>query len=158
MTVNAILVSEDGTPIHFEEAWRPTSKVLGNEVLLATITGAQAHGTFTSANRSTAGTTILTSPNTNGSLILTDLIIGTDKVNNATVTVQVTDGSQTEPIFATNVTDAPANVAISFAGRWQGWKDARVELVTTNTVDATVSLGYVKAPIGLDYVEWDARR
>jgi hypothetical protein len=144
--------------LHIEEAYKPTVEVTGEEVTPVIMTGAQAHGTFTSGSRSSGGTTVLVSPKADGSLILTDLVLGTDKVNGATVTIQVTDGSQTEIVFATNVTDAPANLAIGFAGRWQGWKDARVELVTTGTVDATVSLGYIKVPGGLPYQEWDSLR
>ncbi len=144
--------------LHIEEAYKPTVEVTGEEVTPVIMTGAQAHGTFKSASRSSAGTTILATPKANGALILTDLILGTDKVNASTVAVRVTDGSQTETIFSTNLTDAPANLAIGFAGRWQGWRDARVELVTTGNVSATVSIGYIKVPVGYPYEEWDSLR
>ncbi len=130
----------------------------GDEIYLVTAGFLQTHGTFKSASRSTAGTTIITSPNGNGSLILSDLIIGTDKVNGASVTVRLTDGTNTINIFSTVVTDAPANLALSMAGRWQGWRDARIELVTVGTVAATVSVGYVKVPVSSPYSEWDSYR
>ena len=137
---------------------QPTTEVRGDEVVLTVANSNQAHGAFAAANRSSAGTTIITAPNDEGSLILTDLIVGADRVNGATVTVQFTDGTDTVVIYATDVTDAPANIGVSFGGRWQGWKDARVELVTVNAVNATVSLGYIKVPQGLPYAEWDSRR
>lgn len=157
--LNVVLIDPlSKTPLHAETIYTPTVAVRGDEVLPVYMTGAQAHGTFTSATRTSAGTTILTSPNLTGSLILTDMVLGTDKVNASTVSVNVTDGVRTEKVFSTNLTDAPANVAIAFVGRWQGWQDARVELVTTGNVTATVSIGYIKVPQGSPYAQWNSLR
>ena len=157
--INTVLIDpKTKKTIHAERTLKPTVQVTGEEVYLVTSNAPQAHGTFASTSRSATGTSIITSPNADGSLILTDLIIGTDKVNGATVTVQYTDGTNTVVIFATTVTDAPANIGLSFTGRWQGWKDARVELVTVGAVEATVSLGYMKVPNGLPFTEWDSYR
>lgn len=157
--LNVSLVSPNTkTALHTEEVYRPTIKIRGDEVFPVVMSGAQAHGAFNSASRSSAGTTVLAVPKADGSLILTDLILGTDKVNASTVSVNITDGVQTESIFATNLTDAPANIAIGFAGRWQGWRNAWVEFVTTGNVSATVSIGYMKLPTGFPYEEWDRLR
>ena len=117
-------------------------------------------GSFKSATRASAGTTIITQPNGNGAIILTDMIFSSDKVNGATVTVQFTDGANTVVIFAMDVTDAAAVGAIGFQGHWQGWQAARLDLVTTGAVTATVAVGYYKVTEAeaLTYAEWDARR
>jgi len=127
---------------------------------LAVARTAETQGVFKSTNRTTTGTSIITAPDSGGAIVLTDLLISTDKVNNATVVVRFTDGTNTIEIFSANVTDAPVNLSIPFAGNWKGWKNARLELVTVNTVDVTVAVGYYK--IGNEfadgYTEWDAKR
>lgn len=119
---------------------------------------ANLRGTFKSTSRTSAGTSIITSPALGKSIVLTDLIVGTDKVNGATITVQFTDGTDTIEIYSGNATDAPINVAIAFAGNWAGWKDARVEMVTTNALKATVAVGYYKLDTGQTYEVWDSFR
>lgn len=115
-------------------------------------------GRFKSSTRSSAGTTTVTSPDQGGSIILTDLIISTDKVNGATITVQFTDGTNTVSIFDGVATDAPINLALSFGGRWQGWRDARIDMVTAGALNATVAIGYYKYKDSLVYAEWDSLR
>lgn len=138
--------------------WKDNSPPdLLDEVLL-TADPRSTYGYFTSVNRTSAGTSIVTSPASDGSMMITDLIISSDRKNSASVTVQFTDGIETVTIFSSDVTDAPANIALSMAGRWQGWRNARVEVVTVGTVNATVALGYTKVPFGLIYAEWDANR
>ena len=45
-----------------------------------------------------------------------------------------TDGVETINIIVADSTNAPINLAIPFAGRWQGWRDARIDLITVNAV------------------------
>ena len=47
---------------------------------------------------------------------------------------------------------------MNFNGLWRGWKDARLEMVTTGTFASTVSLGYIKVATSLPFAEWDALR
>jgi len=115
-------------------------------------------GTFKSVEYSGAGTTTLVTPVTSGSLVLTDLIFSANKVNNGTVEIRFTDGTDNAVIVKPDVTDAPATFVINFGGRWQGWKDARIDVIVTNNVSGSISLGYVKAPTGLAFTEWDAQR
>ena len=119
---------------------------------------AGVHGTFTSQTRTGAGTSTLTTPVTGGSLILTDLLISGEKQAGSSVEVRFTDGSATETIFLISQVDVPAQVAIPFAGRFQGWRNARVDMITAGTADATVTIGYTKLPVGLVFAEWDALR
>jgi hypothetical protein len=117
-------------------------------------------GRFKSASRSTTGTSIVCEPIPRSSLLLTDLIVTTDRVALSTVTVRFTDGVNTENIITANTNDAPINFAIAFNGRWQGWKDARVELVTVNNVTVTAACGYMKMGVNhtLEYAEWTSER
>jgi len=125
-------------------------------------TNASQHGVFRAVTRSSAGTTIIAQPKAmNDSIILTDLMFTTDKVNGATATVRFTDGTNTINIIAADVTDAPCNIGIGFSGHWHGWGGARLELVTTGVVVATAALGYMR--LGPDqtnqsYAEWNALR
>lgn len=117
------------------------------------------HGVFKSATRTTAGTTIIVAPDTGGSIVLTDLIISTDKTNGTTTTIQFTDGSQTITLFSGDSTNNSINLAISFGGRWEGWMDSRLELVTAGgNVTATASVGYFKLSEGKQFSVWDKLR
>lgn len=118
-----------------------------------------AAGVFKAATRESAGTTIIVQPAGGGSVSLHDILISAEKKNAGELTLQFTDGTQTEVIFAPIVTDAPVNVGLSIKGQWRGWKDARVELVTAGaTFKTTVTLGYAKLSDGLEFSEWDAKR
>lgn len=121
-------------------------------------TMAEHHSTFKSVNRASAGTTIITSPDTGGSVQVYDLLVSADKVNAATATIRFTDGSNTINMMTITTTDAPANFAVPLRGRWQGWKDARLELVTVNGVDCTVAVSYMKVDESLGFTEWDSFR
>jgi len=146
--------------LHVEEQWNQTKGVTGNEVIPVYMTTAVAHGTFTAAQATGTGTTIVAAPNDEGSLMLTDIFLSSNKVNNAVITLQFNDGTTAIPIVTPTITDAPANFAASLGGRWQGWKDARVELVVTGGTghNITASVGYIKMPTGLPYTEWDSLR
>lgn len=130
-----------------------------NPVLLTSTYGA-AEGVFRAVTRAAAGTSTLAAPDGDGAIVLTDLIITTDKVNAATVTIQWTDGVNTIVIVSARVNDAPCNLAIPFAGKWMGWSGARLDVVTVAGVNTTVSAGYFKVPgdKALAYAAWDAKR
>jgi hypothetical protein len=142
-----------------------TSKVLhtyegiDGEPVLVTSTHAQHYGKFKAAQRTSAGTTVIVTPNGKDTLCLTDLILTTDKVNGS-VTIQFTDGVNTVIIVAANTADAPCNIAIPLQGNWTGWQGSRIEMVTVGSVLATVSLGYYKIPAdkALPFAAWDALR
>jgi len=128
-------------------------------ILTVTTYGA-VNGSFNTATRSGAGTTTVVEAYSNDAIVITDLILTTDKVNGATATVQITDGVNTIVLISADLTDAPCNIAISFAGHWEGWQGAYIDLVTTGAVTATLALGYFRIPWNrsLIYEAWDARR
>jgi len=150
-----VLCDDNSRPIHTDELQNGQE---GSVKVLTTGTLHGAHGTFKAAQRSSAGTTILTNPANGGSLHLTDLILTTDKTNASNVTLQFTDDTETIIIAVGDSTNAPVNLAVAFNGRVQGWKDARLEMVTTGGVSATCMVGYHKMSKGIAFSEWDSRR
>lgn len=140
----------NGKALHIDESDGRQLLVVTNENFI--------HGTFRSVTHTGAATTIITEPLGDGAIALTDLIVSTDKVNLSVVTVRFTDGVETIPIFQGFATDAPINFAISFNGRWDGWKNARVEMETTLALKATVAVGYYRLERGDQFSVWDARR
>ena len=128
--------------------------------VLITQTHAQVAGVFKSKTLTAAGTVIVAEPDSEGCIVLTDLILTSDKTANSAITVQFTCGTYTIPIVEADITDAPCNIATSFAGYWRGWKDARLELVITGGAapTATLAVGYFKLSDSLLYNDWDSRR
>jgi len=127
---------------------------------LVTCSPCHIKGAFKSVSRTTAGTSIITSPITDGSLYLTDLVISSEKKAGNVITIQFTDDTETISILDADATDAPVVFSVSFQGKWQGWKNARLEVVTTVDANITVACGYIKVPIELTetYTEWNANR
>ena len=128
------------------------------EPVLVTENLHRIHGTFAAQSRSTGGTTILAAPEIDQEIVLTDLIVSTDRVASSTLVIHWTDDAETIVIYSGNANDAPINFAIAFAGRWAGWKNARIEMVTNNTLKANIAVGYYKLPEGLTFAQWDAIR
>jgi hypothetical protein len=113
---------------------------------------------FKSSTRTSAGTTTITSPKNDGALLLTDMIISTDKVANSQLTVLFDDGTYNIPIYDGYANDAPINLALGFHGGWTGWKDASLKMTTVAVIKATVAVGYMKIPKSREYEEWNALR
>ena len=76
--------------------------------------------------------------------------------------MRFTDGTDTVIIFTAIVTDSPVNLAFSPAGRWRGWRNARMEVVSVgNNIDGSVSMGYyfIRGTAGvLSFTDWDEQR
>lgn len=131
--------------------------VYGNPTL-ATIDCYMSKTRFKSETRTGAGTSTITSPQTEGALLLTDLIISTDRVANSKLTIFFDDGTRQVNIYDGYANDAPINIALCFHGGWTGWKDASMKMTTVAVIKATVAVGYIKTPTGIEYDVWDAMR
>ena len=119
---------------------------------------AESYGTFKVFSTSSAGTYSFVLPRSKGSLILTDFLFSAERQGSGAVEVLFTDDTNTASIYKAFCNDAPQTVAISFKGRFEGWRDARIDVVVVQNTDMTLTLGYVKTDTGLAYSEWDARR
>jgi hypothetical protein len=154
----SIIDPEDGTSLELERYWQGHHPISKDERFLSVTTPTSAHSTFRSLERSTAGTDIIVAPNDNGSLVLSDIIVTTEKQTAGTVTVQYNDGTNSELIFKAFAKDGPISISTALTGRVQGWRDAWIEWVNVGDTDSTILLTYVKVPEGLPYAEWDAFR
>jgi hypothetical protein len=150
----------DGAAVKVEKPYDSGRTLNIDARTLLTIDPHKAYGTFKSANITSATTTVITTPPSNGSLILTDLVVSADKVNNTTLTLQFNDGSNTALIASPDTVNDAVNFAWSPSGRIQGWRDSRIEVITggAGVPDVTVTCGYVRLSEGLNYAEWDALR
>lgn len=151
---------KNGEALHAHDPYSEFGRTEKGVRLLVTINPYQSHGTFKSANITTATTTIITTPTSAGSIILTDLVVSADKVNSTTLAIQFNDGSNTALIASPDTTNDAVNFSWSPSGRIQGWKDARIEAITGGggTPDVTVTCGYMQIAEGLDFAEWDDLR
>ena len=149
---------ETGGQAHVQDSFSQELRPQNGGKALTVITPQAVFGQFIAANRTSAGTTTVLAPAIAGSLVVTDLIISADKVNSGSVILQFTDGTETVVLYKGITTDAPINIALAVAGRFRGWEDARIELVTTGAVDASITLGYLSLTQSLTYSVWNAAR
>lgn len=128
--------------------------------ILISQTHAQVEGRFRSKTLTAPGTIIVAEPDIDGCIVLTDLILTSDKTQSSSITVQFTDDVETIVLAEADMTDAPVNIATSFAGYWRGWRNARLELVVTGGIDptATLAAGYFKLHDSMLFGEWDSLR
>lgn len=127
--------------------------------VLTTISTDKLYSNFKSAVRTTAGTTVVVQPRSGEAISLTDILISAQKAA-GNLLIQFTDGVYTVVLFGIALTDAPASFGVPLAGKWMGWRDARIEMVTDAVFGALVAVGYtrVKSNSTLSYAEWNAKR
>lgn len=113
---------------------------------------------FKSETRTSAGTSTIASSVTDGAMLLTDMIVSTDRVASSQLTIFFDCGAHQVSIYDGYANDAPIDFAIGFTGGWTGWKDAALKMTTVSAIKATVAIGYIKIPSGVEYEVWDAMR
>lgn len=152
MTLNAVLID-----VKTGESIEVIDDIFGHPNLAVT-DHYPSHTRFRSSTRTGAGTTTIAEPIVDGSIMLTDMIISTDRVANSRLTIFFDDGTRQINIYDGYSNDAPINFAIGFHGGWTGWANAKLKMTTVAAIKATVAVGYIKIPKGLNYTEWDALR
>jgi len=148
------LGDKEGNPVNFE----PYKLADETKYAISTSTTPQIFGAFKTSSTSVAGTTTVASAPSGGSLVLTDLILSAEKKNGASVTLRITDGTNTETVVSANLTDSAVFFAHSFVGKWEGWQNARLEVVVVGNAVVSVAVGYYKIQTGKAYSEWNALR
>ena len=129
-----------------------------HEIVPVFTTGPQRHGVFKAVTATTQTTTEIAAPLAGGAIIVTDLIITTNKQAGGILTLRFSDGSNNINLGVFPV-DIAVNQSLALVGLFRGWVDADLQMVTSGaTFDATVTAGYMKAPNGLPFDEWDALR
>ena len=158
MIKTSLVDPTDGVAIETEKFWQGPHELHVDARSILTTEAYKSHGVFKTVTFTAATSVALVTPNTNGSLILTDLIVNGDKTNGGIIGVKFTDDTTEDTIIGISTTDAPVAIAIAFSGRFQGWQDARVHVTITGNIKGSVVLGYIKVPNGLPYNEWDELR
>ena len=133
-------------------------KITGGNIGLVTTNVGGVFGTFKAATRTTTGTTTIATPDPLGSIIVTWIAVSGEKQAGSSVEVRFTDGTNDVTLVLISQVDAPPNLAIPLPSRVQGWRDAKIDMITSGAGDATVSIGYIKIPEGIPFAEWDALR
>ena len=158
MIRTALVDPTDGTAIETEQFWRGPHSLHADARSILVADAYRSHGVFKAVTFTPTTTVALGTPDIDGSLILTDLIMTGDKVNGGTMLVKFTDDTFDDVLINISTTDAPVAIALAFAGRFQGWANSRVDVIITGNIKGSVVLGYIKAPNGLPYSEWDQLR
>ena len=154
MAIEMVPVLPDGEILH-----HVPSQFLPEHRVRVTTTGPQRHGVFKSVTATTQTTTEITLPAAGGAIVITDLLITTNKQAGGIATLRFSDSVPNTVNIAVFPVDLAVNQSIAFVGLFRGWRDAKLELVTSGaTFDATVTAGYMKVPDGLEFAEWDALR
>ena len=151
------LATEEGNILHAHLVEIDSAEHVKHKSL-SVITPSEMHGLFKTVTGTTAATTTVTSPNNKGALVLTDLIVGGERKQFGTLELRYTDDITTETIYKGSLNDAPVNLAISFKGRFYGWQNARLEIVTVTDFIYSIACGYYKVKNGLPFDDWNSRR
>ena len=138
--------------------WETYKNPLGTEEILITEDYVTAFSTFRSVTRTTGGTTAVVTPAGGGSIAVTDVMLSATKVQSATVSLVYDDDTRSETLFTIALTNEPVTFSWGIKGRLQGWRDARLDLVTVNSTLAFVTVVYMQLPEGLVFGDWDALR
>jgi hypothetical protein len=150
------IVVTDGDVL--KEAHHVPSQFLPQHTVPVVTTGPQRHGVFRAVTSTTQTTTEIAAPLARGAIVVTDLLVTTNKKTAGVLTIRFSDGSNIINIGVFPV-DLAVNQSIAFVGLFRGWRDAALQMVTTGaTFDATVTAGYMKVPGGLEFAVWDALR
>ncbi len=123
-----------------------------------TMSPGQAHGHFKTATLTSADTVIIVSPKPGLSIWVTDIIVSGESQASSKATIQFTDGTDTVIMIEAFQVKTPPQLNANLQSYFKGWKDARVELVTSGAADATATIGYIHSLDAPSFAEWDAER
>ncbi len=122
----------------------------------------QVHGVWKSVTWTTTKTaTAIATPENGGSIEITDLFFSALKASGSTVTLTLTDGTNTETWITVLLTNEAVRINHAIQGRMQGWRDAILKYTVADaTSKGSITVGYVKhdSDDSEDYSVWDSRR
>lgn len=153
MGVGTWLRTAAGVRLHTEKVGRHTHLVTETHSRVAT--------QFKHTANAGAETTIAVTPPPGTAIVITDIVLGAEKAASGSVTVQFVEGSDVVIVFKVSTVQNPVSLHVPFAGRWRGWRNARIDVVTTGmNDDSDVSVGYyiVRGAGVFLFSDWDAQR
>ena len=151
------LLGPDGVPLH---TFKHEFNGIVHDILVVN-NPQKVHGRFKSVTHGATTTQRLATPDGNGHIELTDLIITTEKKSLSVLTVQFNDGTDVEVILTAYLADAPVGIAIAFQGGWTGWQKAYVEVDMTGAAAlGSTAIGFIKhtETFAITYTAWLERR
>jgi hypothetical protein len=121
----------------------------------------QGQGVWKTAQIVSQTTTTLVEARPGDAIVVTDVLVSGKKVNNATLSLQFSDGAVTEIFMAPDMNNAPVNLSYSPNGLIRGWINSDVQAVTAGANPVlTVLIGYyhVSGFGAKSFAAWDALR
>lgn len=142
MSTPAELVDVNGRPLH------TFGQEFGGEVrqILAVINPQQALGLWQSVSWAAAvAKTPLISPDGDGSIEITDVLIAAEKKAGGSIKIHFEDSAtNTKDVINTTVADGVVNVASNFVGKVQGWQGAILYYTIVGTYKGSVLITFSK--------------
>jgi len=122
----------------------------------------QVHGVWKSVTwTTTKAATAIATPSAGGSIEITDFFFSALKATGSTVTLTITDGTNTETLITVLLTNEAVRLTHAIQGRMQGWADGVVKYAVTGANSSgSITLGYVKHDKDdtEPYSIWNSRR
>ena len=123
----------------------------------------QVYGVWKSVTWSSeqVAATAIATPVAGGSIEITDLFFSALKATGSTVTLTLTDGTNTQTWINVLLTNEAVRLTHSVQGRMQGWRDAVLKYTVTDANSSgSIMVGYIKhsPDDSEDYSVWNSRR
>ena len=103
----------------------------------------------------------IATPIAGGSIEITDIIITALKTSAGTVTLTVSDGTNTETLVTLLLTNEAVRLTHAVQGRMQGWRDAVLKYTVADANSSgSLTIGYIKhsPDSSEDYSVWNSKR
>ena len=119
-------------------------------IVLGVSTYQKEHGLWQSVSwTATVGETALVSPDGDGSIEISDILITAEKKPGGSITIRFADGVvgafvNTKDVVKSTVADGVLNVATNFTGRVQGWQSATLYYTVVGTFTGSILITFVK--------------
>jgi len=114
-------------------------------MMLGTTTYQKQYGLWQEVSWSAAvGETALVSPDGDGSIEISDILITAEKKAGGTIKIHFDDGTNEKDVVNTTVADGVVNVASNFAGKVQGWQGAILYYTIVGTYKGSILITFVK--------------
>jgi len=88
--------------------------------------------------------TALVSPDADGSIEISDILIAAEKKAGGAVKLHFDDGTYEKDVVKSTVADGVLNIAPSFGGKVQGWQSAILYYTITGTFTGSILITFVK--------------
>ena len=155
MATPVVIYGPSGKPLRTE-----LDTIHGKKEILAITSSQREHSVFVTKSWTGASANVrIATPRAGGTIEILDLIISGSKKAAGTLTIRWNDDTDTDTLFVGSVDDAALNLAVSYAGKIEGWNGAYLEYTTVSAWTGSLHITYVHHILrGPTYAEWNSRR